>query len=251
MKILTTNTSIESAMLLRDAIVDITGKHFLVTKDPSTVDSDFVRYGTTAYVNPKFKCINSPEFIRFCVNKENWARLAQRKGFFGPEFHTMSEPTTYPVLIRTTLTSYGGRGIIMCKNRKDFIKHWGFGCHWTPFVKTSYELRAHVVGGKIARLFKKEYAGYKPEAALPIRNLDNGYHFALVSDPESMNPGLVELLKSIHAALPKGADIYSVDAAWCPEQKKYFIFELNSGSGINGNTARIYANYIVKKLKLV
>ena len=41
---------------------------------------------------------------------------------------------------------------------------------------------------------------------------------------------------------------YTLDVAWDAEKKKYFAFEANSASGLNAQTAAVYAEYLADKV---
>lgn len=245
MKILTCNASIESAMRLRDKIVALTGEHFWVTKDSSTITKGpFVRYGSSAEVGIRDTQFNSARFIDLCVDKRAFCDLLRKNGFYTPEFHFNGEPNRFPVLIRHTLYGCDAQGIVTCRNINEFRNNWRYGSCWTPFVKTEFEVRAHVLGGKLVKIFKKERV--KPEKDLPIRNVGHGYAFCLKD--EKHYPKLVNAVNRLGKILD--GRMYSLDVGWDKENGRYFFFEANSGSSLNDKSAEMYAQYIVKEMKL-
>jgi glutathione synthase/RimK-type ligase-like ATP-grasp enzyme len=157
--------------------------------------------------------------------------------------YRVDTPKAYPVIIRKTLTGQGGYGIVVCPDAETFAANWDDAYVWTPFIKTQFELRVHVLGGQVAKIFKKECVDAE-EGDLPIRNLDAGYHFA-VKDA-AIYPKVQALVDKVQAVL-KGR-FYTLDIGWDKETKQYFIFEANSGSGLNPQTAALYADYLVREL---
>lgn len=259
MKILTHKSCIVSAKLLRDHIAQIVGRDMLVTTNASKIRGPFIRYGCADEVEGEDTEYNSAEFIRLVSNKSAFSELLKQNNIPTPIFYRRSKPVDYPVLIRKTLTSSGGRGIVVCPDKQTFDANYEAGDHWTPFVPTQFELRVHVIDGKVAKIFKKifrpdlaadhenEQDDGMPEAQepnLPIRNLDKGYHYKV--RPLETYPKIHELVKNLHPHL-KGK-FYTLDVGWDTINKRYFVFEANSGSGLNTNTAAVYADYLARKI---
>jgi glutathione synthase/RimK-type ligase-like ATP-grasp enzyme len=245
MKILTCDSSLESAQLLRDTIHAITGKRFVVTKNPENIDGKFIRYGYSADVWVPDTRHNSASFIRLVCNKLRFSNLIAQHGFSTPNFRQDTRNVIFPCLIRHTLRSYDGRGIVVCRNKNDFKENWDAESFWTPFVRTTREYRVHVLGGKVAKIFAK----VKPddyEDEFPIRNLRLGYHYSLC-DIDRL-PGIQKLVKKLHPII--GGSFYTLDLGWDNNKKEYFVFEANSGSGLNEKTAILYAEYLIKELKI-
>lgn len=242
MHILTCNRCIESAMLLRDKIVAKTGEHFLVTKNPDSINGKFIRYGCSAPVNVKDTKFNPANFIKLCTNKQLFSELLNSQNIYCPVFHFSSEDLIFPLLVRKTLSSFAGMGIHICKNRRQFESTWECGDAWTPFIKTAYELRVHILGGEVKKIFRKEpETGIEPQ--LPIRNLSNGYSFRKVRVRNF--PKVGELVERLNPILV--GKFYSLDLGWDSERKEYLVYEANTGSSLNTKTAEMYAKFLVKE----
>lgn len=244
MKILTYKSSVESATLLAKTIERFSGVKIPVTQIPNNIKGPFIRYGCSSCVDVKDSEHNSASFIRLVANKDNFSHLVGKHGFYTPDFKNNVRGVTFPCLIRKTLDSYDGRGIIICKSRKDFEDNWGYGSFWTPFVRTTHELRAHVLGGEVVRIFAKVKEGREEE--FPIRNLRLGYRYFL-RDKEDF-PGVQKLVNQLQPLI--NGSFYTLDLGWDAAKKKYFIFEANSGSGLGQRTAEYYADYLIKQLKI-
>lgn len=245
MKILTHKSCGPSAKLLRDQIEELTNRSILVTFNADRIKGPFIRYGNAVAVKGADTAFNSAAFIKSVADKGVFSNLMKAHGVYSP-IYRIDTPKDYPILIRKTLTGQGGYGIVVCKDAAAFAANWSDDYVWTPFVRTQFELRVHVLGGQVSKIFKKECIDGE-EGDLPIRNLDAGYHFA-VKDAE-VYPKVQALVDSVHKVL-KGGAFYTLDIGWDKAAKKYLVFEANSGSGLNTQTAALYADYLVREMYL-
>jgi glutathione synthase/RimK-type ligase-like ATP-grasp enzyme len=247
LKILTKKSCIVSAKLLRDSIEYTTGRRVLVTTNALKIRrGPFIRYGNADPVRIQDTQFNSAEFIRTVADKGAFSLLMDDNDIYSPVYYRDVMPVNFPVIIRKTLTGSGGAGIVVCNDRQTFDHHWNIAYVWTPFVKTKFELRAHILGGQVVKLFKKVPQEGTQETDLPIRNLDNGYHFQ-IREIENY-PKIIELVDRLRPIL-KG-EFYTLDLGWNREAQEYFIFEANSGSGLNTQTVELYSDYLIDKLNL-
>jgi glutathione synthase/RimK-type ligase-like ATP-grasp enzyme len=242
-----TNSSFPSAKLLSVELQGLINDKLFVTKHPERVRSSdkLIRYGNSESTESRNETgLNSSSFISLVANKGHLAKLLEENNFYAPKFFLHSHtPESYPVVVRETLSSFGGRGIHVCQNINQFNSCTGV---WTPFVHTAFELRVHVMGGEVKRIFKKEFEG-DGEDELPIRNLDRGYHFSLKENENY--PKVVELFKKISNCMNIGKDcFFAGDIGWDSAKKEYFIFEFNSAPGLNENTARVYAEFLAERI---
>jgi glutathione synthase/RimK-type ligase-like ATP-grasp enzyme len=227
---------------------ELSGTRLGITTRPEIADMGkgvLIRYGNSMPTKSKTP-FNSDEMIEICASKQLFSKRMSEHGIYTPIYHWKSKPTNYPALIRTTLSSFGGKGIIVVNNEEEFDAKFKQGNCWTDFIFTKSEYRVHVLGGKVSRIFKKLYDGSSPESKTPIRNLENGYHFSL-KEEEGRYEQLRETISTVDDIL-KGS-FYGADLGWDAENKKYFVFEVNSAPGLNPNTARDYAEFIISKLK--
>lgn len=225
-----------SARLLRDKIQEVTGVHLFVTSHSEKVKKLHVRYGNYARL-PFETNYNRRDFVVLCSSKIKFSKLLRENGYDAPHFKSKTLPTEddYPVLIRTTLNSRGGRGTIPCPNEETFDKEWQTGYYWTRFIKTKAEYRVHIFDNEVMKLFKKVYTGEGNEPDFPIRTLTHQpYHFSLRSNYNKF-PKLLNVLGGVTKLLNGG--FYVLDAAWQPDVKRYFFFEANSAPGLNQYSA--------------
>ena len=240
LKVLTAESSFDSAKLLRDHLQPKWGKRILVTKNPEKITtSPFIRYGNSSPVNVEETDFNSPDFIKFSANKQKFSMKMEEHEIYSPQYFKGNSNLIFPMLIRETLTSYGCKGIHVIESSGDFNKTYRASYFWTPYIYLEFELRVHVLGGKIARVFKKTMEN---EPKLPIRKNSN-CHFSLrdVGKYPKLDKCVEELME-----VPQISDgrFFSIDIGWDKDNQEYFVLELNSGSGLNDNTAEEYATYI-------
>lgn len=255
-KILADPGSFPSARLLGQSLLEICEEkndlvRIFITSKPQRITTPlFIRYGNSSKVSVKETDFNSPEFIRKVSFKKNFSEFLKEMGILSPLFSKgKPKDDDFPLLIRETLSSSGGKGIHLVNNRAEFEKVWKGHFWWTKFIPTEFELRLHILGGNIVKVFKKVREEGLEEEKFPIRNNNRGYHFSIRELDKY--PKLQELIKPISEPLLNiGGKFYSLDVGWSKEQKKYCVFEANSASGLNEYTAHDYAEYIYQNLIL-
>jgi len=242
----------ETAARIGNAIEQKTGKRVIVTMDAEDLDrttGPFIRYGNTSYVNRKDTEYNTPEVINMCADKGLFSEVMSSNGIHTPIFYSMEDTPLCRewIVVRTTLCSYGGRGIHIAKSLAGFKKLRSKypDAVWTPFIKTEFELRVHVLGGKVKKIFRKVFDGCGNEADYPIRNQQHySYYQEDLNDYKSVQKTVNQIQKEL-----KG-QAYSLDMGWDAATNQYFVFEANSGSGLNSHTAGMYADFFIKSLKI-
>lgn len=240
---LLTRNAIPSARLLRDALLNNfpqIGRAY-VTKNSNKIKRNdvVIRYGNIDQTLGRESGYNSIELINLCANKSRFDSFARENNFYSPVYHrTIPTVEDFPLIIRQTLTGFGGKGIIVCKTLEEFKRNWNGNYYWTKFVKTAFELRLHVVDGEILRIFRKDMEN---EEDLPIRN-NHSCHFSLRT--QDNYPKLITEVRRLCELNPFNRGIIGLDVGWDSVNKKYFIFEANSSPGLNENTADEYSKRI-------
>lgn len=233
------NTSFISARMLAEEFRTL-GENCLSIRNPNKIKHGdlVVRYGSTA-IHEGINTINTNEVIRTCSNKLIFSEVMQENGLYTPIFYR-NIPTEFPVIVRTTLTSFGGRGMILVERKEDYQYR---NVYWTPYISTDFELRIHILGGEIVRIFRKDGGeGY-------IRTSGNGWHFSLRSF--ETYPKIIPLVERICSIPMFSNSFYALDLGWDSRRKEYIIFEANSAPGLNEHTADIYARYILNKINSI
>lgn len=236
--VLSNSSSHSGRMLARE--IRNRGHECYSVRDPEKIKrwTFVIRYGSTA-LHSGIDTINTLEVIRTCSNKLLFSQLMKDNEIYSPEFYK-GVPKQYPVITRSTLSSFGGRGMELVRSEKEFIND---GTYWTPFIETAFELRVHVLGSKISRIFRKE------GGESFIRTSSNGWHFAL-KDPQYY-PKLFPLVEKI-CGIPMFANAFiALDIGWDAKRREYLVYEGNSAPGLNEHTAGVYAEYILDRLNKV
>jgi hypothetical protein len=233
MIILSNSGTLPSARLLGKSLEEICGEKIKVLKDVDSIPNNeiILRYGNL--LGNFDKEINSKEFISISGDKFKTAEVLKNV-VYTMEFHK-GYPEEYPVVIRTKMNSFGGKGIFIVENETEFESFQEN--YWTPWLNLRREYRVHVANGEILRIFKKIPEEGVDEIKYPIRNNDNGYHFSLRTN-FSMYKVLFSFVENICKAVQ--FDFCAMDIGFT-EEKRYVLIELNSAPGLNEETAAVYA----------
>ena len=230
------NVSYISARILANELKKL-GEECLSVRNPIRIDKDdfVIRYGSTA-IHSGTNTLNSIEMIRVCSNKLVFSKVMQENDIYSPVFYT-GFPEKYPIIVRTTLNSFGGKGMIFVGNKDTFNYP---DAYWTPYIETDFELRVHVLGGEIVKIFRKEGGDSY------IRTLNYGWHFSLKDI--KLYPKVISVVKKIFSIPMFATSFMALDLGWDSKRKEYVVFEGNSAPGLNEYTATLYAKYILDKI---
>lgn len=160
-------------------------------------------------------------------------------------------PERFPVVIRHSLSGSKGQGIEIYAPDEpgwdDRKRNWQ-DMYWSYWRNFHNEYGVHFFNGKILKIFKKIPREGIVEEKFPIKNMDRGYRFSLVSG-ENL-PKLHELVEGFCDTF--GMTFGRLDVGWNPEIKKYEIIEANSAPGIaqNENTLKAYVQAFKEYLNL-
>jgi glutathione synthase/RimK-type ligase-like ATP-grasp enzyme len=249
-KIISACGSYPSAKAIRDAIEDITGVHYFIVNGTKPYRGNILfRYGNCRTdIIGNDPDLNSNQFIDLCRDKLLFSHFCQQNNIYSPIYHYMIDiPKVFPVLVRKTLTSFGGKGIIVCNNIDEYNAVMRRNYYWTPFVKCEFELRVHLFDNQVNRIYKKVNQN-GDENEYPIRNHVGGYHFSLRRN--DAYPKVLELAQSIgNLFMEIGGHFSAIDLGWDKLNQRYFVFESNSAPGLNSVNAVEYANFIIRKGK--
>lgn len=251
--LLSSSYSFPSAKLIRNCLIERGVELKLTAHEERMRKYPLVRYGNSNIIlweKGEETKLNSPKIIRLTSNKKRFSDILLDVGIDAPKFELLVDeklPDDFPVVVRETLTSCGGRGIHIIEKQGELESLLNKGFYWTPYIFMDFELRVHILGGTIVKVFKKIREDGLEEERYPIRNNERGYHFS--SRKVENCPKLVDVITQINDALPEKTYFMALDVGWNPDSKKYFILEGNSAPGLNENTACLYADYIYKTIK--
>ena len=237
--ILASRSSFPTARLLKNFLNENYNLNLTLTSHLKSYNPS-IRYGNSEKLLDNDISINTVDFINLLSNKLRFSNFLLENGLYAPVFKK-DIPEVYPVIIRKYLSSCKGRGIIVCKNKEEFIKN-NANNYWTEFIKTEFELRVHVVGGNIIKVFKK--MTLDEEESFPIRTNEN-YHFGLKK--QELYKKLVPIVEKLNVLLGTKC-FYGLDIGWNNNKSSYFIFEANSAPGCNPETIEHYGNFLCKEV---
>lgn len=100
------------------------------------------------------------------------------------------------------------------------------------------EFRIHVFGDEVIHIQqKKKRQGEDPQSAHFVKNVANGYIFA-IQDIECPQPVIDACIKAVKVA---EMDFGAIDVGFKPSNGKFCIFEINSRPALSGTTLVKYA----------
>jgi len=254
--IVSSKVTIPSARLLRNKIYELTGRRIPLTSNIERVVRKTrritLRYGNSDELPQgeewRETTFNSSSDIKFLVNKLTVCNALLEAGFTAPEFkRTVPDETQdFPLIIRRTLTSYKGIGIIPILSREEFIRRWSSGMYWCNYLPVKSEFRFHIYNSgvpKIIRVSKKlPRENIEEEGEIVIRHSDR-YYYSLRENPEEKYPKMTRAVLDAARVLP--GKFYSLDVGWSLERGTIF-FETNTASGLDNGSSLALARALVE-----
>lgn len=244
-----------SCKILRDEIEKLSGIKLMITNNPEIISRGgkklHLRYGNSLPFDGKDTLYNRADAIRISANKRLFGEKAKEYNIFVPKLvrfnQTLPEEKDFPIIVRKTISGKSGEGIIgVFENQesipKDCIYYW-----WAKFYRLSWELRVHVFEGKVMKVFSKRLL---ESTKYPIR-LNKNTHFSLIDHEKEFQKGKYHDLISGVDTIAKNvlrAGFFVLDAGWCPEIKNYLYLESGTAPGLNENSAKLYAERLVKRI---
>lgn len=200
--------------------------------------------------------LNKPYKVAKAVNKLHTFQALQGKCNI-PEWTTDREQAlkwyfaNIPFLLRTTLTGFGGAGIIFHdKQAEDYEKFSGDikeAPLYVQYKKKKKEFRVHVFKGEVIDITqKKKRKDFDGEVNTKIRNYANGWVYCReeIEEPQDLREQATLAIGVL------GLDFGAVDCIWNEKENKTYILEANTAPGLEGTTIEAYKNAILKQLEI-
>ena len=146
----------------------------------------------------------------------------------------------YTVLARQTSTGMMGQGISLLNNPRQAVPSAEF---YSKHVKHDEEYRIHVFRGLLVNIGKK--VPLRPNANMMVRNADErDWDFRHVEEApfEVIQAGLA-------AVQALGLDFGGADVGYRRQDRKAYVFEVNSAPGTGHNTITSYARVFNRYLR--
>lgn len=205
-------------------------------------DYPTIRYGNSSNPLSIDTPYNSPDSIRTCSNSIKFSNFCREYGFNSPIYTRLEDmdrsEIEYPFLVRRKYHK-SGADIVFIQDEgglHQFIDERGSdGFYHVPFIKTSYEIRVHVINNRVVRLFRKQKDGEDNY----IRSTKFGWSYSLRTTKYTK-------AKELAVNLATALDIYFVafDMAWNKYKREYVVWEANSAPGLNNTTLDVYADLL-------
>lgn len=240
-----------SAKLLANRIGELAGKEIQTRTLPSDNEGLIIRYGHSSHSSIGNTNYNSPEMIRLAGSKLSLDLFLKEKEFSHIEFYNHNNPERFPIVVRKELNRGGGIGIEIYENREAYdldFPNWLLPYYWSYWYNFQFELGVHILGGEIARVFKKIRSEGLEEEKYPIRNTHRGYHFSLRENWKERYSGLEKFVKQLYELVP--IQFARLDVGYDRETGGYRLIEINSAPDLsqNENTLNIYSKFLFERI---
>lgn len=239
---------VRSAGPLADRLSEISGQKINVSTVSHPINQCIIRYGNSAPVMNGVGAINNPEHIRLAGNKSRLSQFLVEKEFPHVVFMKRTpEENEFPIVARDVLNGGGGAGIRFIKSEEEY-KSGNPVLDWTPWYDFKFELGVHILGGKIAKVFKKIREEGLEEEEFPRRNTNNGYRYSLRSNWADIYPGLSAFIGRLYEIIP--IQFARLDVGYSKECGGFRLIEINSAPDLsqNMNTLEMYAEFLVSRI---
>lgn len=146
-------------------------------------------------------------------------------------------------LARTKLSSHSGEGIIVVEPGQQQPT----APLYVLYKKKTHEYRAHVFNGQVIDIVQKKRRADFENINSQIRNVQNGWVFCREDIKiNNKNDLITQALLACNAAR---LDFGAVDIIYNAKEKKYYVLEVNTAPGLEGQTVTNYANAILNFIK--
>jgi len=142
------------------------------------------------------------------------------------------------VLVRTSCTSSGGRGIIVA-SPEDTLEDAPL---YTMYMPKRREYRVHVLGGEVIFVQEKRRRRDVDGISSKIRNANGGYVFCV----QDVDPSDKVLGAAIAACDCLRLDYGAVDIGWNDYYARAYVYEVNTAPGLEGTCLEVVSNAIAE-----
>lgn len=148
------------------------------------------------------------------------------------------------VVGRRLLSSHSGNGIIMITKESERVEPCPL---YVKYIKKTLEYRVHVFANQVIDIVQKKRRAASENVNSQIRNHANGWVFCREDIKiNNKNDLSNQALLACNAA---GLDFGAVDIVYNAKQKKYYVLEVNTAPGLEGQTITNYSNAILNYIK--
>jgi glutathione synthase/RimK-type ligase-like ATP-grasp enzyme len=195
-----------------------------------------VRWGNSAHAGMDY-AVNTPESIRTAANSVRSLIAMHSAKVNTLEFYreVPQDTTVYPILGRD-LYHRAGLDIIWCNTPEEATLANKY--FYTRYTSIDTEFRVHVFGDNIIRMFKKVPRETNAHDTIRTSKRGWGYHRVSLSNYTKCQETAIAAVKSLELMFG------GVDIGWNREERKYVVFEVNTGPALNSVSLRQYASLL-------
>jgi glutathione synthase/RimK-type ligase-like ATP-grasp enzyme len=200
--------------------------------------------------DPFFKILNHPRAVDIARNKLTTFEVLQDHDVPIPDFTRDKEKAVgwllgpkegkgTGVLVRKLLGASRGQGI-------EKVNFGDFDLPNAPlyvrYIKKHKEYRVHVFGGQVIDIQEKRISKYVPKDQIDhqIRSHERGWVFCR----EGVTLSDTAQSIAVQAVQAVGLDFGAVDMIYNKKEDKYYVLEINTAPGLEGETIINYSNAI-------
>jgi len=204
------------------------------TKSPKEDEVVAIRWGSSrGHCNDV--ALNPPGAVELAADgKESLSVLAEA-GI--PCVQILENPPEdgYPIIARGRINHIAGNDIQVIETKEEAIESGAK--YFTRYRQADKELRIHVFGDEVLRVFRK--VPRETNADMVVKTSDRGWGYHITNHEKYYH--LAQSI-AINAVKCLGLNSGGVDMGWNEADRKYFIFEVNSGPALNSITLQHYAD---------
>lgn len=205
------------------------------------------------WLPPKANVLNSPIKVNDACNKINTFQILETKEeVLIPSWTTDKEEATEwningdAIVIRNKIKSSGGDGITLINPYSpNTITEAPL---YVKYINKKYEFRVHVFKNKVVDVQQKKHNFEIDIPDYKIRSYANGWVFSrqeLV--PEALDNRLH--YAALCAVNDLGLSFGAVDIIYNSKHDSFYVLEVNTAPGLQGQTIHIYADEIIRHFK--
>lgn len=204
------------------------------TKTPTTSDTVVIRWGSSTPA-PVDVSINTESAIKLAANGMLSLETLHRHGVPAVEVFRAppSDPDSYPVFGRR-IHHRAGLDIVWVDTMEAETRRSEF---FTKYIVMDKELRVHVFGGEVLRVFRKVPRACDADQRVKTSLRGWGYHIV-----DHTNYYKRAQITAVNAVVALGLTFGAVDIGWNETTRTYYVFEVNTGPALNSITLLHYCS---------
>lgn len=198
-----------------------------------------INWGTTGQDG-----LNNPLAVERATDKRLTLHALSNAGIACPDYSTDREEAVNwleegsGVVCRTLARASAGKGIVIAGSQEELVD----APLYTRYIKKVEEYRVHVFNGRVIDVQRKARSTDVPDEQVnwQVRTHANGFIFAR----EGVELPVEAQALCIDAVAALGLDFGAVDIVYNAKKNQYYVLEINTAPGLEGQTLISYADAI-------